>query len=357
MIRHMDIDERDRLLILLPHPDDETLATGGLIQHALAAQAALCVVIATDGDNNPWPQRWIEKCWSIDAAARARWGARRREEARSALSILGVEDSAVHHLGWPDQGLTDLLMRDALAEDQLVRLTDDFSPSMIVAPAICDRHPDHNALGMMLELVLARQDRTGCRRFSYVVHGETRPEESVPLRMTSQEQQTKQRALQAHHTQLSLSRRRMCRLAQRAERYRPLSGGVADVAGWRHAWTLPRVFRSAGTHALELLLILCFSDRVVRARLPIETQDGETRVDIGRGAEQPLVVKLRKAGRCLDLELPDDALIERGFAKLERAGHRLVVYDREGWIEMDRARWPPGRGRMPADREPGVQME
>ena len=37
----------DRVLVLAPHPDDEVLATGGLIQQALAAGAALRVIVAT----------------------------------------------------------------------------------------------------------------------------------------------------------------------------------------------------------------------------------------------------------------------------------------------------------------------
>src|SRR5689334_8641068 len=81
----------DRLLILAPHPDDESIATGGLIQVAREVGAPVRVIVLTDGDNNPWPQRWIEKRWHIDAAARARWGARRREEARAAMRVLGLE--------------------------------------------------------------------------------------------------------------------------------------------------------------------------------------------------------------------------------------------------------------------------
>ena len=60
-----------RILILAPHPDDESLGTGGLIQQALAAGAALRVLFITDGDNNPWPQRFIERRWFINAPERA----------------------------------------------------------------------------------------------------------------------------------------------------------------------------------------------------------------------------------------------------------------------------------------------
>src|SRR6185436_8274566 len=39
-----------RLLIVAPHPDDEILAAGGLIQHLRAANGTLRVVYLTDGE-------------------------------------------------------------------------------------------------------------------------------------------------------------------------------------------------------------------------------------------------------------------------------------------------------------------
>ncbi len=84
----------------------------GVLQVAKAAGAAVRVIVLTDGDNNPWPQRWVEKRWRIDAAARARWGARRREEAVAALALLELTLSDVRFLALPDTGITDLLMRD-----------------------------------------------------------------------------------------------------------------------------------------------------------------------------------------------------------------------------------------------------
>src|SRR5882672_10858445 len=71
---------RDRLMVLAPHPDDETLGAGGLLQRAAARGVATRVVFATDGDDNPWPQRVVERRLWIGADARARWGARRRGE-------------------------------------------------------------------------------------------------------------------------------------------------------------------------------------------------------------------------------------------------------------------------------------
>src|SRR5262249_25752844 len=102
--------EWKRVMVFAPHPDDETLATGGLLQQVIAIGGEIRVVFATDGDNNPWPQRVSERRWQISLADRLRWGERRRAEALSALAHLGVPASSARFLGYPDQGLTSLLL-------------------------------------------------------------------------------------------------------------------------------------------------------------------------------------------------------------------------------------------------------
>src|SRR5881394_2834283 len=71
----------DRLMVIAPHPDDEVLATGGLLQYAHAIGAMVRVIYLTDGESNPWAQLAMEGRWPLTALDRARWGARRREEA------------------------------------------------------------------------------------------------------------------------------------------------------------------------------------------------------------------------------------------------------------------------------------
>ena len=94
-------DRGDRLLVFAPHPDDESLACGALIQRALSAGASVHVVIATNGDANPWPQRLVERRWHLDRASVDRWGAMRMGEARAALQALGVGDDHVQFLDGP----------------------------------------------------------------------------------------------------------------------------------------------------------------------------------------------------------------------------------------------------------------
>ena len=99
----------DRILVYAVHPDDETLGAGGLIQQALASGAEVHVTFVTDGDNNPWPQRFVERRWKLPAGHRERWGQRRRHEARAALAELGVAGTQARFLGVPDQWLAELV--------------------------------------------------------------------------------------------------------------------------------------------------------------------------------------------------------------------------------------------------------
>src|SRR2546430_14900388 len=61
---------KSRLMLIAPHPDDEALACSVILQRAVRAGAAIHVLYATDGDDNPWPQRVLERKWRVGAAAR-----------------------------------------------------------------------------------------------------------------------------------------------------------------------------------------------------------------------------------------------------------------------------------------------
>src|SRR5207302_4278330 len=99
---------KSRLMLVAPHPDDEALACSVILQRAVRAGAAVHVLYATDGEDNPWPQRVVERRWRFKAADRKRWGKLRRVEALVALGTLGVLPADARFLGLPDQGLTDL---------------------------------------------------------------------------------------------------------------------------------------------------------------------------------------------------------------------------------------------------------
>jgi LmbE family N-acetylglucosaminyl deacetylase len=157
-------DSDSRLLLIAPHPDDEALGCGVALRRAVCAGAAIRVVYATDGENNPWPQRLINRKWFLDARDRKRWGRLRRIEALKALRVLGVSASNARFLGLPDQGLTNLLASDARSTiDAFGKIIRDWCPTHLFVPSIADAHPDHSALGIILRLALANVSRTNHR--------------------------------------------------------------------------------------------------------------------------------------------------------------------------------------------------
>src|SRR5947209_7747686 len=212
-----------RLLLFAPHPDDESLAASVLLQRAVRAGAAVRVVYLTDGDNNPWPQRVLEKRWRVRAADRRRWGSLRRAEAVAALRVLGVAPEAIEFLGWPDQTLTSMLLRAADQPVQhLADIVTDFCPTEVIAPDICDVHPDHSALGIFVRLALtrARCDDLRERHWSYVVHGWERARAmAISLPQARSEAARKRQAILCHRTQIKLSRRRFLGYADRPEKF------------------------------------------------------------------------------------------------------------------------------------------
>jgi LmbE family N-acetylglucosaminyl deacetylase len=209
-------------MLIAPHPDDEALACSIILQKAVRAGAAIHVVYVTDGDNNPWPQRAFERRWRLSASDRKRWGKLRRSEALAALRVLGIHPSDVQFLALPDQGLTNLLLRDCnSALSRLSQVIDDWSPTDILVPSPSDIHPDHNAVAVMMRLIFPDFLAGEVSQWNYLVHGHSPAFFDRAAELSSSEVETaaKRDAIRCHQTQIKLSRRRFLRYATRPERF------------------------------------------------------------------------------------------------------------------------------------------
>lgn len=218
----MKIERESRILIFAPHPDDEALATAGVLQRAVAAGATVRVVFATNGDNNPWPHRVLERRWKIKPVHRMRWAARRAEEALASLATLGIPSGCVEFLGLPDQQITDLFLRARM--EVLPRLTaiiKQTRPSLVFAPAPFDLHPDHSALHLFVRNALMYTGANDAEQLYYMVH--TRGYHSdwnrTGIHLTPAEQAAKRQAILCHRTQIALSRQRFLRHAKPVEEF------------------------------------------------------------------------------------------------------------------------------------------
>lgn len=246
------VSAQTRLLVVAPHPDDETLGCGLLIQKVLAAGGSVCLLLLTDGDNNPWPQRYIERRFRLGKNDRRRWGARRRGEVMHAIAHLGVPASAVRPLGWLDMDITRRLREDTSASmATLQNAMSSFHPTLVCFPALEDSHPDHGAAHVLCRLAIAGVD-PALEQWAYPVHsGDDLSEYPIQIDATPDQQQCKLRALAEHRTQMALSGGRMRRLALSPERYMR-----ADVTGeprlpWRppgilHRWLRVLIATPAG---------------------------------------------------------------------------------------------------------------
>jgi LmbE family N-acetylglucosaminyl deacetylase len=236
-----DAPTLDRTLIVAPHPDDDAIGAGGLIQRAVASGARVRVVFATDGESNAWPQRYMHKKLVIRKDDRARWGAMRREEACEALARLGVERDAARFLGFPDQKIA-VLARAGCPKvlDALRAVIDDFQPTLIVSPSSRDLHADHRALAWFLHRA-AREIPI----VTYIVHGDPDAERmAVRLALTPREQLWKRQAIECHKSQLLLSRDRFLSYARPVESFYAAEHDAVSVDTRLEEWM--RALRHAG---------------------------------------------------------------------------------------------------------------
>ena len=350
----LKITAKDRLLILAPHPDDESLATGGLIQRAVKAGAKVRVLFATDGDNNPWPQRFIERKIQISYTDRARWGRRRRKEALAALELLGLPKGSARFLGLPDQGITNLLMR---AEEGVLftlwaELT-EWEPTIFVMPSATDAHPDHSALFVLVNLALMRLDHSP-RLLRFIIHPPRRQSErgKVALRLTEAEIERKRAAIMAHESQMALSRKRFAGYATEEEIYysaplqeqtdhhHPVIGATFDRGALRIQ------LRLRGSHpnlaqASLLLALESVTEGSLRWVLPLP---GSSKCVPLHDAVTGGLVRLatvRVTGRRAEVAVPIANLqpLRHVFVKFKR---RVFLKDEAGWRQAPALPLPPG---------------
>jgi LmbE family N-acetylglucosaminyl deacetylase len=326
-------------MLIAPHPDDEALACSVILQKAVRAGAAIRVVYVTDGDDNPWPQRAVERRWRLSASDRKRWGKLRRSEALAALRVLGIDPSDAQFLALPDQGLTDLLLRDCnSALTRLIQVIDDWSPTDILVPSLCDIHPDHNAVAVMMRLIFADFLAEGVSQWNYFVHGRSSAffDRAAELSPSEVETATKRDAISRHQTQIKLSRRRFLRYATRPERFLRVEresavwcdGAVHSVSRTRDNLNVDFRFTADPFRMQRSKFFILGRDsfgrkRACQIRLPgcsadVEMLDYATNHSIGIA---------RYRGHPLDLFSPSRDL----FIKVDR---RSWFFDEAGWIEI-----------------------
>ncbi|HVM61267.1 MAG TPA: PIG-L family deacetylase [Verrucomicrobiae bacterium] len=98
------ITAEDRIVVVAPHPDDEVLGAGGIIQQACAAGAEVHVVYLTNGDHNQFAFKLYRLRLHLGPIQYLFFGNLRQREAIAATGILGLSPDQLTFLGFPDYG-------------------------------------------------------------------------------------------------------------------------------------------------------------------------------------------------------------------------------------------------------------
>jgi len=192
-----------RILILAPHPDDETIGCAGIIQQALSKGAQVRVVYLTNGDHNQLAFIVFEKRLTLRQGEFIHMGEVRRSEAIKAMKLLGLSDKDLVFLGYPDFGtfaifskywqeskpFKSLLTRissvpykknlsygapykgESILSD-LKKVLLDFKPNKIFVSHPADTNVDHKTLYLFLQIALRdlNKDIPRPEVYPYLVH-------------------------------------------------------------------------------------------------------------------------------------------------------------------------------------------
>lgn len=182
----LPVADFQRLLVVSPHPDDESLGAGGAIQLALAQGAQVKVVMMTNGDGQPVAPLILRGEVRPRSGNYIETGQQRQAEALAALQILGLPPENVLFLGYPDGGLNHLwqvrwledcpwrapytratqspyaFTYNALSSycgldvlNDLRAIITDYRPDLVLLPHPNDNHSDHRAASSFAQLALA----------------------------------------------------------------------------------------------------------------------------------------------------------------------------------------------------------
>ena len=254
----LTLTEADRILVLAPHPDDEVLATGGLVQQALAKGLPVEVVFLTNGDNNEFAFLFFSKAFTLDAHSAVYAGQTRAFEALRAGRELGLKGGEETFLGYPDFGTLEIwrnrwgdseAFRSMFSEQNQVPywfartpdapykgesiLTDlseviaDFKPTKVFVSHPADTNPDHVAYDLFLRTALwDLKNQVNPEVYNYLTHYGEWPQPRgllfdapleppakldeagrwVVLPLTPEQEKQKLEALKRHKTQFGASK-------------------------------------------------------------------------------------------------------------------------------------------------------
>lgn len=194
-----ELTANDRVLIIAPHPDDESLACAGVIGRCVENNIPVQVIIMNNGDGYRRAIELFFKNTAPESADFQRLGEVRYKESLSALGLLGLDPKNIHFLSYPDGGTSSLFDQNwdydslllglngktdadysfayekdapycgANVDKNLKEIIERFRPTIIFFPDPQDDQHDHWATSAFVEYALTQADYHG-KELTYLVH-------------------------------------------------------------------------------------------------------------------------------------------------------------------------------------------
>ena len=182
-----------RILVLVPHPDDEVVAAAASLGRAKQQGAALFALYLTDGclsRETMWPWRRADHAAAV---------ARRRAEAERAAALLGLAP-----VGWGDRPARFLWREMSAVHAEIKAAIAAHKPDQIWAPAYEGGNPDHDALNALGQAFVDELNVLEFAEYNYC-GGKARAQEfpypngtETIVELTTAERQTKRALLRVY---------------------------------------------------------------------------------------------------------------------------------------------------------------
>ncbi len=149
------------ILIVAPHPDDETLGCAGVIAARTRAGHKVHVVVLSDGG------RLFQAMLGIDTDPSPREVSKRRKrETETAFRLLGGDPGLIRYFDYPDGSLADCHTEIAV---RLLPVFAELLPAEVYVTAAHELHPDHCAANRIVRAALSSLPAPRPALFQYFV--------------------------------------------------------------------------------------------------------------------------------------------------------------------------------------------
>ncbi len=186
-----------RVCVFAPHPDDEVLGCGGMLQQLASNGNPIVLVHVTNGTQSH-PNSQIYPPQTLDLI--------RPQESLAALNVLGISNQVtIISLDLPDG---DVFAQQAQFNEKLTSIIQP--DDILVAPFIHDGHPDHEATGQVVA-AFAKQYHLDCYQVLIWAWHWAKPADSripwhsaIRLDLTAEQRQRKTQAIACFASQTTV---------------------------------------------------------------------------------------------------------------------------------------------------------